>query len=272
MIERAAERIAEKQPLSLSPQRSRQGARTPGTSGSRRVAKVDLAQLRRLGMVTPDQDRSQIADEFRIIKRPLITAAFHDSDPERRLNLVMVTSSLPQEGKTFCAINLAISMAMEMDYTVLLVDADVVRPTIIKTLGVQAEAGLIDLIRDETLDPDDYIIQTDIDNLSILPAGNQHARATELLASRGMSSLMSRLATRSDNRIIICDSPPLLVTTEARELARRMGQVVVVVEAEKTTAQALSHALSYLAECNRVSLVYNKAGVSSSGNYSYYGT
>lgn len=282
IIEKAAGRIAERtQEQNSAPRASSVPRAVQDTNVFRSesrseaegpAAPIDLAHLQRLGMVTPDQAKSLVAEEFRAIKRPLINMACNVNESQKNANLIMVTSALPKEGKTFCAINLAMSIAMEMDHTVLLVDADVVRPSVLTTLGVKASGGLTDLLQDERADPADYIIRTSVENLSVLPAGKGHVRATELLASRGMSNLMSELATRYANRIIIFDSPPLLPTTEARELARQMGQVVVVVEAETTTQKALMQALSYVDGCANVSLVYNKANASMGGNYSYYGT
>lgn len=238
---------------------------------SKRV-ELDLALLHEAGMVTPDAGRSSIAEEFRAIKRTLIMQAFENQKgTSKPNNLIMVTSSLPGEGKTFCAINLAMSIAMELDHTVLLVDADVARPSILRNLGLRPEAGLMDVLLERNLDIADVMLKTNVDTLSILPAGSSHRHATELLASQIMSRLLHELATRYRDRIVIFDSPPLLMTSEARVLATQMGQIVMVVEGEKTTQNALKNSLRQLESCPNVNLIYNKAEAFRSGElYGYY--
>lgn len=233
---------------------------------------IDLDRLQKAGMVTPNGERTPVAEEFRFIKRPLIGKALKKGEGAiRHGNLIMVTSSLPGEGKTFCAINLAMSIAMEMDHTVLLVDADVARPSVLPTLGLHAESGLMDLLQDDALDMSDVMIKTNVPTLSILPAGNSQKNATELLASHSMKRLLDEIASRYQDRIVIFDSPPLLLTSEARVLAEQMGQIVMVVEAEKTTQNALKDALRRIDTCANVNLVYNKGrAFAEPDSYGYY--
>lgn len=240
---------------------------------------INIEQLHRLGMVTPDAARTPIAEEFRLIKRPLIDAAFGQKGKSKHHgNLIMVASSLPGEGKTFCAVNLAISVAMELDHTVLLVDADVARPSIGRYLQLtpgseSSQIGLMDILLNDKLDLADAILKTNIDTLSLLPAGKSHQRATELLASQAMSALLDEIANRYPDRIVIFDSPPLLLTSEARVLASQMGQIVLVVAAESTTQHAVKEVLRQLKSCPNINLIYNKAKTLSSGDYygQYYG-
>jgi receptor protein-tyrosine kinase len=185
----------------------------------------------------------------------------------------MLTSSLPGEGKTYCAINLAMSIAMELDHTVLLVDADVARPSVLRTLGLPAQRGLMDLLVDDKLDVSDVLLRTNVDTLAILSAGTSTPRATELLASSTMANLVHEIANRYPDRIVIFDSPPLLLTSEARALASHMGQIVVVVEAQKTTQHALGEALRQLDGHPNVNLIYNKTrdipGIEETYDYHY---
>lgn len=175
------------------------------------------------------------------------------------------------EGKTFCAINLAMSIATEKDHTALLVDADVARPSILKMLGIHADIGIMDVLRDESIDIADAIVHTNVPSLSIIPAGKGDRYTTELLASQGMAAIVAELAKRYPDRIVIFDSPPLLATTEAQVLAMHMGQVVVVVEAERTTQNQLNEALRLLDGCPNASLLYNKARrFSTEMTYGYY--
>ncbi|MFZ6691577.1 XrtA-associated tyrosine autokinase [Undibacterium sp. SXout20W] len=232
-------------------------------TNSKRV-EFDLKKLVQLGMVSPDTDRSSISEEFRRIKRPLLDKIFKDSNGVDHRNLIMVTSSLPGEGKTFCSVNLAISIALELDHTVLLVDADMARSSIgryLKSTTEEAEnkAGLMDILLDKDLDLSDVLLRTNIDKLTLLRSGRHHKHATELLASQSMSLFLDEIATRYPDRVIIFDAPPLLLSTEARVLASKMGQIALVVEAGTTTQNALKDLLSQLKSTSNVSLIYNKA-------------
>ena len=235
--------------------------------------KIDLVRLAQTGMITPDGEKKQISEEFRVIKRPLLTNAFNRGAAAiRNGNLIMVTSSFPGEGKSFSAINLAMSIAMERDHTVLLVDADVANPSIPAFLGLKPSKGLMDLLLDEDLRFSDVLIKTNVEKLTILPAGRSDPHATELLASEGMNRLLDEMSQRYPDRIIIFDSPPLLVTTESRTLASKMGQIVMVVEAAKTPQEAVKEALSQIDKCEVVGLLLNK-GSGLLGNDPYaYGT
>lgn len=232
---------------------------------------IDLAKLREAGMITPDGERTQLSEEFRVIKRPLLTNAFNrGAAPIKNGNLVMVTSSFPGEGKSFSAINLAMSIAMERDHTVLLVDTDMAKPSIPGYLGLESGKGLMDLLLDEELKFSDVLIKTNIENLNILPAGRPHLHATELLASETMNRLLNEMAHRYPDRIIIFDAPPLLATTEARVLASRMGQIVMVVEAAKTPQAAVKEALTQIEKCEVVGLLLNKgSGVIGDDQFAY---
>jgi protein-tyrosine kinase len=234
---------------------------------------LDLNHMRDSGMVTAAGGRTPLVEDFRIIKRPLIKKAFAERQPgEKPGNLIMITSSLPGEGKTYCAINLAMSIAMELDHTVLLVDADVARPSVLRVLGLPGQRGLMEILL-ENVDMGDVMLRTNVDTLTILPAGASNARATELLASQTMSALVEEIANRYPDRIVIFDSPPLLLTSEAHVLAGHMGQIVVVVEAETTTQHAVKESLRQLEGLANVNLIYNKTrefpGVEETYDYHY---
>lgn len=238
-----------------------------------RQVDVDLARLATLGMVTPEAPHSPIANEFRVVKRPLLANAQGKSAvPVKNGNLIMITSALPGEGKSFSALNLAMSMAMELDSTVLLVDADVASPNLLKVLGLPPAQGLMDVLASNDVTLSDVILRTNVEKLSILPAGTHHQRATEILASESMVQLVAEMAARYPDRIIIFDSPPLLPTTESRVLATHMGQVIVVVEADTTTHANLKQALQHLEDCPVVMTMLNKAVRSEVAQYyGYYG-
>ena len=232
---------------------------------------LNFEKLKQAGMVTPDADRSQIAEEFRHIKRPLLLNAFGDGAIQApNSNLIMVTSARPSEGKTFTTINLALSIALERDLTVLLVDADVAKPSIARVLNYPGTAGLVDYLADHDRPLSDLILQTSLPKLRILPSGRRHAHSTELLASESMSQLVQELAQRYPDRVVLFDSPPLLATSEASVLAGLMGQVVMVVEANKTKREELNEALTHLNPNQYVGLVLNKSGRPFGADY-YYG-
>jgi exopolysaccharide/PEP-CTERM locus tyrosine autokinase len=237
-------------PAELPPVDTAAEAVAAAPRASTRRVELDLARMREQGMVTAASGRTRLLEDFRVIKRPLLQRAFAERKPgEKPGNLIMITSSLPGEGKTYCAINLAMSIAMELDHTVLLVDADVARPSVLRTLGLPPHRGLMDILLDDKLDMGDVMLRTNVETLSILPAGNSNARATELLASSTMSTLVSEIANRYPDRIVIFDSPPVLLTSESRELATHMGQIVMVVEAQTTTQHAVKESLHQLEGC-----------------------
>lgn len=241
------------------------------TSVSRKVD-LDLDAIAAAGIVSPNAPRSQIADQYRVIKRPLITNAMgRGASTIENGNLIMVTSALAGEGKSFSAINLAMSIATELDNTVMLVDADVARPSVLRMLGLPASPGLLDLLVGDVEDLSSVLLKTNIDKLTLLPSGTPHLRATELLASDAMSQLIKNIANRYSDRIIIFDSPPLLLTTESRVLATHMGQIVMVVHAEKTLQADVQHALSSIEACPVKLMVLNQARSGSQGGYGGYG-
>lgn len=235
---------------------------------SRRID-IDFAGLAALGIITPDAPRSAMADQFRVIKRPLISNAVGKGAAAlKRGNLIMVTSALAGEGKTFNSINLAMSIAAELDHTVMLVDADVARPSVLRTLGLPPSPGLLDVLEGK-VDLAGALLKTNVDKLTLLPSGTPHRRATELLASDAMNALLDDMATRYPDRIIIFDSPPLLLTTEARVLATHMGQVVMVVSAGGTSQADVTHALSTIDSCPVRLMILNKARTDGPGAYGY---
>jgi receptor protein-tyrosine kinase len=276
-----ARRAAAAAPVAVAPapraEARPEPARQPAAPAEDRPAPlrldIDLARLKMQGLVTPDAPRSQIADEFRVIKRPIVRNAFGRAGARvANGNLVMVTSSLPGEGKTFTAINLALSVAMELDTTVLLVDGDVAHPDFPDRLGVRRSPGLLELLTRDDIDVADVLVRTNIENLSIIPAGASHHRATELLASEQMTILLRELASRYPDRMIVFDSPPLLATTEARVLATHMGQIVMVVAADHTRQRDVDLALATIENCEVVLMVLNKAEKTDVGAYyGYYG-
>ena len=242
---------------------------TTAQSKTKRVA-LDLDAMAASGLLVPSQSRNLLANEFRVIKRPLIANAMgKGSTPIPNGNLIMVTSALPGEGKSFTAVNLAISIAMELDNTVMLVDADVARPSILNMVGLPPAEGLLDVVKENSLDISRVLLHTNIEKLSILPSGTPHPRATELLASDAMIRLLDDMAKRYPDRIIVFDSPPLILTTEARALATHMGQIVVVVQSGETTQAAVKEAVSTIESCPIKMMVLNQATQSASDRYGY---
>ena len=243
-----------------------------GSGRTSKHVKIDLDRMQLQGMVTPTSERSLIAEEFRLVKRPLLLKAFDtESETGNSGKLIMVSSSRPGEGKTFCAISLAMSIASERDLTVLLIDADVAKPDIPKSLGFKADRGLVDLIQDESLELSDVMLRTQLDNLSILPAGRPHHLATELLASERMGRIVKDIVERYPERIIVLDSPPVLLSSIAGVLALHVGQILYIVEADKTTETALDNALPLVSACKNINLLLNKShAIGESDRFGYY--
>jgi protein-tyrosine kinase len=237
---------------------------------------VDQKALESGGLLAPSGHGSPVTDEFRRIKRPLIANALRsDGGAGRHGNVIMITSPLPGAGKTFCSVNLAVSMSMERDINVLLVDADVAKPHITRELGLVQSPGLIDLLAEDGVGVADVLVRTDLHDLQILPAGKSHPQATELLASERMSRLVEELATRYPDRLVLLDSPPLLVTSESQAIASIAGQIVMIVEAGKTSHQELTRAIELVGTDKAVNLVLNKShawgwlGGDYAGDYGY---
>lgn len=243
---------------------------SPAAANLSRKIELDMAAIARRGILTPQSERSQLGDELRVIKRPLLrNVSGKGVAPVQNGNLIMITSAVPGEGKSFTAANLAMSIAMELDHTVLLVDADVARPTLPSLFDLPPSKGLLDVLLDKDIDLSQVMLRTNVDKLSILPSGTRHPQATELLASDAMARLLEDMANRYSDRIIIFDSPPLLVTTEARVLASHMGQVVLVVRAERTTHAEVRHALSFIESVPVKMLMLNQAADRSASGHGY---
>jgi protein-tyrosine kinase len=245
-----------------------------GRGKSKHFAKIDLKRLRSKGFVTPEGGRSKIVEEFRAIKRPLLRRAFED-DAHGRNHVIMVVSSKPSEGKTFCSINLAMSIASERGLNVLLVDGDVIKADLPDVMGFKAKQGFLDVLVDKNVDIQDVLVRTNVPNLTILPSGRSQDHATELLSGPGMSSLVSDIATRYSDRVIVINAPPVLVSSEAAVLATHAGQIVMVVEADKTSKRDVALALAQMEGTDKISFVLNKVTdrrvTDRYGAYSYYG-
>ena len=236
---------------------------------------IDLESLRAAGVVTPSGDQTPTFAQFRVIKRPLINNAFGraGSKPLPNGKRVMVTSAFPGEGKTFCAANLAMSIAAERDHKVILIDADVARPAVPRMLGIQHGEGLMEWLAADSPPPvGQIVLPTNVESLSIVRAGHRHDHATELLPSDAMGRLLDELSVSYPESILIFDSPPLLVTTESRVVASYMGQIVMVVEAGKTPRESVIEALATIESCEVIGLVLNKAEkLETQGYYQGYG-
>jgi len=256
-------------------QKTGEAAGQSGKPGKKaKLEEVDIAGLREGGYITPDMPPNLMAEEFRIIKRSLLLNAFSKGKQKsKHSNIVLVTSSNPGEGKTFCAINLALSIATEQDTTVLLIDADFSKPEVLNRLGVSGGRGLMDVVADSELEIGDCLIRTNIPNLVMLPAGRQHNLTTELLASDRMEAIVEELANRYPDRLVIFDSPPVLASSAASVMALYMGQTVFVIHAEETTEPQIKESLNMISACESISLLLNQTRYSGSNKKfaTYYG-
>lgn len=225
---------------------------------------IDFDQLRHAGLLPPEHQQREIAHQYRLLKRPILKYAFGADAPpaESRAaspRTLMVTSALPGEGKTFTAINLALSLALEKDHSVVLVDGDAPKPHVSQAFGIGSEPGLLDLLINPAMQVKSAVLPTDVRGLYLLPIGRRSESATELLASARMRQVIDELERLDDNLIVLLDSPPILLTSEAQVLASLFGQAVVVVRAGGTPQQAVVDALGLIGEGPHVGLVLNQA-------------
>ena len=238
------------------------------------LVKINRELLRTSGYLAPLDQEPILAEQYRLLKRPLLdNASGRGAYMGDDANLIMVTSALPGDGKTFNCINLALSMAIEKDVSVLLVDADVAKPHISQLFGVDEQPGLIELLKDTTLDVESVVLRTDIPGLRILPAGCHDEHATELLASRRMEKVVAVLSQSYADRVVIFDSPPILATSEARVLTTLMGQIALVVWAGHTPQHAVLEAIDSLDDSKAINLILNQStsgqGAGGYGSYKY---
>jgi exopolysaccharide/PEP-CTERM locus tyrosine autokinase len=241
----------------------------------RRTVTIDRAALEKAGMIVPgNQVVTPIAEEFRLVKRHLLqTARTVAAADQQRARMILVCSAQPNEGKTFCAINLALSMAAEKDVEILLVDADFAKPDVLNQLGIADGPGLLDVLSGGVAHAEDCILDTDVPQLSVLPAGTKTSADTELLASDRARAVLDGLAAANPRRIVIFDSPPALAASPASVLAYHAGQVMLVVRADKTSESDLREATAMLDACEHIQLVLNSVSYRPGGRRfgSYYG-
>lgn len=250
----------------------------PASAGTTQVEKnpdtihpIDRARLIEAGFILPDSPIGTLAEEFRLVKRQLLLRAGASVEvPNPKDRMILVCSAQPNEGKTFCSVNLALSLASERDNEVLLVDADVAKPEVLSILGLTGTAGLIDAIADPDADVEDFILRTDVPKLSVLPAGKAVNNDTELLSSARAAKIVAGLATANERRIVIIDSAPALAASPAGVLAHRVGRVLMVVRADRTSEAELREAIALLDGCPDISLMLN--AVSFFGTHRTYGS
>jgi Mrp family chromosome partitioning ATPase len=183
----------------------------------------------------------------------------------------MVTSPLSGDGKTFTSINLALSLARERDLSVLLMDADLLRPKVSRIFGLTQERGLSNALTDDELNAESLVISTNIRGFSVFPAGAPMDSSAELLSSDRMHEILRSLCLHNPRRIVLLDSPPLLITSEARTLLTVTGQVVLVVRAGVTPRQAVIDALGLFDEDQVGGVVLNGAHMTIMQGYYGYG-
>lgn len=237
--------------------------------------RIDRDHLREQCLIEPESAVTGLLEEFRIVKRQLLrtAAASRAGHGPVRGERILIASAHPGEGKTFCAVNLAISIAAEKDNEVLLVDADFAKPSVLSTLGLPGGKGLMDALADPSLAVEDCVIGTDIAGLYVLPAGNATGSDTEFLASARTEQVLARLTAHAPGRIVIFDSPPVLAASPATVLANHVGQTVVIVRADMTGEAALRDAVGLLGACEDIKLLLNGTRFSTTGRRfgTYYG-
>lgn len=233
---------------------------------------INHLALREHGFIDRDSPATGLSEEFRIIKRQILTQLF-DGPGGAHAPLVLVNSAHPGDGKTWTTINLALSLSAESDLDVLLIDADFGKPDICARLGLPAGPGLMDALTDPSIDVGRLVMRTDVPSLSVLPAGQQVNNDTEVLASDRTRAVLDQLIEGHPRRLVLLDSPPALAASAASELARHVALVLLVVRADRTSDAALRDAVHLLAACPNIQAVLNGVKFSSSGRLfgAYYG-
>lgn len=234
---------------------------------------IELEALRTAGMVPPEEFNEQLTEQLRRIKWPLLEAAAlgRGTAGATPSNLVAITSSIANEGKTFVSFNLALSIARERDLDVLLVDADIAKRHLTRVLGADARPGLTDAAGNATLDPEDLVLGTGISGFNFLPSGHPTSLASELFASRRMAEVLAALRATDPQRIVVFDCSPLLATNETQVLASLVDQIVLVVGAESTPQPVVLEALSHLDGSKQIRCLLNQTRLSRLNEYYYYG-
>lgn len=240
-----------------------------------RSSTIDREALTRAGMIDPAKPTTLLAEEFRAIKRPILLDAFgaRGHEPVERGRMVLIGSARPGDGKTFCALNLALSLAGEKDTAVLLVDADFAKPSVPAALGLNASEGLLDALRDTGSDVEGFVVDTDLAGLSVLSAGTPGRDDTELLTSHRAEDVLEALLLADPKRLIVFDTSPILAATPAAVLARHVGQVLFVVRADRTTETDVSEAIAAFGDDAKMHLMLNAVSFAPGGRRfgSYYG-
>ncbi len=232
---------------------------------------IELSFLEKVGLDIADLMQGSFAEDYRHIKRPLVNnARLPYKQGARNSNIILVTSAVPGEGKSFTAVNLAVSIAMEQDHKALLIDADFIQPTLTRAVGLEGRQGFIETLTQKDTTIADVIYKTELPDFRFIPAGAPHYRSNELVASEEMQLKLAEISKRYADRVIVLDSSPLLATSEAHVLASLVDQVVLVVEAEKTPRALVEEALAALKrEDQFVALLFNKD--KSTRRHRYYG-
>lgn len=236
---------------------------------------VDREHLRELSLILPEGGVTTLLEEFRIVKRQLLLQA---NDLRRQgggaaAQRIMVCSPHPGEGKTYCAVNLALSIAAEKESEIVLVDADFAKPSVLDALGLPPGKGLMDALVDPRVDVAGLVMGTDIPGLWVLPAGHATTTDSEYLNASHTRDVLDRLTQGAPRRIVLFDTPPVLAASPAAELARYVGQTVMVVRADRTTHGAIEDAVQLLSGCPNIQLLLNDVHFSPSGRRfgAYYG-
>ena len=234
-----------------------------------RRAPIDLAQLRAQGYLPEVAQERHFADWCHRVKRPVIHRALLPGGPEEARS-ILLTSALPGDGKTFVTLNLALSMARERDISVLLVDGDLPRAQMSRLLGIEREPGLLNALRDERLEAEQLVQDTNVSGLQLLSAGGPAEGTTELIASVRMREIVAQLMDWNSQRLILFDSPPLLVSAEARALMSIPGQIVLVTRSGRTPQRAVVDAIAHIDKKKLQGLIINDAYVMNEHDYYDY--
>ncbi len=279
LVERAVEELIETRVA----RQQRENGQIPSVSAndSSQTFELETKKLVEQGFFIPSDKPQRLSQEMRAVKRRLLrrlkfykpgSRTSRPKSPKHSgRNTVLVTSTSPAEGKTFTSINLALSLAMEDDIKVLLVDADVPRPRVLHHLGLKSTKGLADKVDNPGLALPELILRDKNSSLSILSEGQKTAKASEFFARPELGDTIREISKKYADHLVIIDAPPILAAPGTSLLAQYTDEVVFVVKASQTPEPAVVAALDEVLEYNeQVSLILNYALVP--GKFSHYGS
>jgi protein-tyrosine kinase len=236
------------------------------------IVELDVVQLRMRGYMPAEEAMSEMMHQFRRLKRPLVVNALQrDAGTALSSRIIAVASAVAGEGKSFTSLNLAMSLAIERDFNVLLIDGDIARGALTSALGLGDQPGLLDLLSEADRTMESCVRRTSLEGLYVLPCGKWRDNAPELLGSTRLKRLLSDVTARYPGCLVVCDTAPVMLTNEGAVFLSIAGQVVFIVSSGSTPRQSVIDSLALIPGDRAISMVLNKFSGPVDSGYQYYG-